>query len=195
MSRKIEILETARKLFNESNTQAVTTNHIAKEMCISPGNLHYHYSNREEIIRLLYTKMREEMTLSIDDLPKTLNELEEHQKILIGIQWEYRFFFREMLFLFSRDSLLEKQYILDNVAHRGRIKHTMESFISSGELDIKEDALLEYMVDSILMSWQFYSSYMQTLGRPLSCKSAEEAVQYTSNAMLPFKKPIVNKEN
>ena len=91
-----------------------------------------------------------------------------------------------MLFLFSRDSILEKQYIADNIAHRGRIKHTMQGFVASGELDIEDDNLLEYMIDSILMSWQFYTSYMQTLGRPISCKSAEEAVQYTSNAMKPF---------
>ncbi len=186
MSRKKEILETARKLFNESNTQAVTTNHIAKEMGISPGNLHYHYKNREEIVRLLYTKMREEMTLSIDELPKTLKELKEHQKILIGIQWKYRFFFREILFLFSRDSILEKQYIVDNIAHRGRIKHTMQGFVASGELDIQDENLLEYLIDSILMSWQFYTSFMQTLGKSLSKKSAEAAVQYTTNAMLPY---------
>jgi len=192
MSRKLEILETARTLFNESNTQAVTTNHIAKAMGISPGNLHYHYSNREEIIRLLYTQMREEMTLSIEELPRTLASLNEHQKILIGIQWEYRFFFRELLFLLSRDEVLQKRYIEDNVVHRSRIKITMESFIVNGELDIQDNALLEYMVDSILMSWQFYTSYMQTLGRPLSLKSAEEAVEYTSNAMIPFK---IKKDN
>ena len=190
MSRKIEILETARKLFNESNTQAVTTNHIAKAMGISPGNLHYHYKNREEIIRLLYTQMREKMTLSIEELPRTLDALGEHQKSLIGVQWEYRFFFREILFLFSRDKELEKTYIVDNIAHRSRIMMTMESFIDNGELEIKDEALLEYMVDSILMSWQFYTSYMQTLGKPISRQSAEEAVRYTSNAMMPFRKDV-----
>ena len=194
MSRKLDILETARKLFNESNTQAVTTNHMAKAMGISPGNLHYHYKNREEIIRLLYTQMREKMTLSIDKLPKTLDELNEHQKTLIGIQWEYRFFFREILFLFSRDSELEKIYIIDNVAHRSRIKMTMESFVRSGELEIRDEGLLEYMVDSILMSWQFYTSYMQTLGKPISRKSAEEAVQYTSNAMIPFRTQLTKEK-
>jgi len=187
MSRKLEILENARRLFNETNTQAVTTNHIAKAMGISPGNLHYHYKNREEIIRLLYANMRKEMTLSIEELPQTLDELSKHQKILIGIQWEYRFFFREILFLFSRDSELQRQYIEDNTAHRSRIKLVMQSFVKSGELDIKEQDLLEYMVDSILMSWQFYTSYMQTLGKPLSRKSAEETLQYTTNAMIPFK--------
>ena len=187
MLRKIEILETARRLFNESNTQAVTTNHIAKAMEISPGNLHYHYKNREEIIRLLYRQMREEMTLSIEELPKTLDELSEHQKMLIGIQWEYRFFFREMLFLFSRDEILKEQYIRDNVAHRSRIHFTMVHFVETGELDIKDDDTLEYVTDAILMSWQFYTSLMETLGRPLSRESAEEAVQYTSNAMKPYK--------
>lgn len=187
MSRKLEILETARKLFNESNTQSVTTNHIAKEMGISPGNLHYHYSNREEIIRLLYSQMREEMTLSINELPTTLSELSEHQKILIGIQWEYRFFFREMLFLFSRDVMLKEQYIKDNVAHRSRIHFTMVRFVENGELNITDDAILDYVTDAILMSWQFYTSLMETLGRPLSRESAEEAVQYTSNAMKPYK--------
>ena len=192
MSRKLEILETARKLFNENNTQAVTTNHIAKAMGISPGNLHYHYSNREEIIRLLYKEMRAKMTLSINELPKTLIELNIHQKVLIGIQWEYRFFFREILFLFSRDEVLKKQYIQDNVAHRGRIKHTIKGFVENGELNITDDTTLEYVTDAVLMSWQFYTSHMQTLGKPLSKKNAEEAVKYTSNAMLPF---TVKKEN
>ncbi len=186
MSRKLDILETARKLFNEQNTQAVTTNHIAKAMGISPGNLHYHYKNREEIIRLLYLQMREKMTLSIDELPKSLAALKEHQKILIGIQWEYRFFFREILFLFSRDAILQAQYIEDNKAHRARIKMTMENFIENGELEIESAELLEYVVDSILISWQFYTSYMQTLGKPLSEKSAQEAVRYTSDVMKPF---------
>ena len=188
MSRKEEILTTARRLFNESNTQAVTTNHIAKEMGISPGNLHYHYKNREEIIRILYAKMREEMTLSIEELPQTLEALSEHQKVLIGIQYDYRFFFREILFLFSRDPALKKQYIADNIAHRSRIKVSMEIFIENGELEINDNALLEYLVDAILMSWQFYTSYMQTLGKALSRESAEEAVQYTRNAMIPFHK-------
>jgi len=69
MRRKIEILETARELFNQNNTQTATTNHIAKAMGISPGNLHYHYKNREE------------MSLSMDALPKTIQELNEHEKV------------------------------------------------------------------------------------------------------------------
>ena len=187
MLRKLEILESARILFNESNPQAITTNHIAKAMGISVGNLHYHYSNREEIIRLLYQKMREEMTLSIEALPTILEELQEHQKSLIAIQWKYRFFFREILFLFARDSILKSSYIKDTIAHRSRIRLSILLFIENKELAIEEEETIDYVVDAILMSWQFYSSLMETLGRPLSQKSAEEALEYTSHAMKPYK--------
>jgi AcrR family transcriptional regulator len=183
MSRKLDILETALKLFNESNTQTATTNHIAKAMGISPGNLHYHYKNREEIIRKLYIQLREEMSLPIAELPKTIEALNEHEKLLIEVQWKYRFFFRELLFLFSRDEELQKIYIADNLAHRGRIKIVMENLIVNNELQIEDEEALEYLVDSILMSWQFYTSYMYTLGRCLDAKGVEEVIAYTTNAM------------
>lgn len=186
MKTKEKILVTALRLFNEGNTQTATTNHIAKAMGISPGNLHYHYKNREEIIRLLYRQMRKKMTLKIDELPKTLAELNEHQKLLIEVQWEYRFFFKEILFLFSRDEGLQGTYIADNIAHRSRIKIVMENLIAQGELEILYDNTIEYLVDSILLSWQFYTSYMLTLGREVDVKSAEELIGFTDNTLRPF---------
>ena len=188
MSRKLVILETALKLFNESNTQTATTNHIAKAMGISPGNLHYHYKNREEIIRKLYLQLHEEMSLPIDELPKTIEALNEHEKLLIEVQWKYRFFFRELLFLFSRDEELKKMYIADNLAHRGRIKIVMQNLMLNNELQIDDDNALEHLVDSILMSWQFYTSYMFTLGRCLDAKGVEEVIAYTNNAMRQYMK-------
>lgn len=159
MSRKEAVLETARKLFNETCTQSSTTNHIAKAMGISPGNLHYHYKNREEIVRLLYIQMRKEMTLSVDELPKSIAALHEHEKLLMQIQWKYRFFFKEMLSLFTRDPELEDLYIKDNIAHRRRIRQIMNNLILSKELTITDEEDIDYLVDSITISWQFYSSF------------------------------------
>ena len=183
MKRKETILESARELFNNSNTQAITTNHIAKAMGISPGNLHYHYKNREEIIYKLYIKLRIELSLDIEELPKTIKELQEHEKVLIKIQWKYRFFFRELLFLFSRDNTLQEQYIKDNLAHRNRIKIVMKNLVANDELDIPDEKALEYIVDSILMSWQFYTSYIFTLGKTLDIQDIDEVIAYTTNAM------------
>jgi len=99
-----------------------------------------------------------------------------------------RFFFRELLFLFSRDEELKKMYIADNIAHRNRIKMVMKNLVENNELQIDDENSLEYLVDSILMSWQFYTSYMYTLGRCLDAKGVEEVIAYTNNAMKIYKK-------
>lgn len=187
MSRKEDILETARKLFNESNTQAVTTNHIAKAMGISPGNLHYHYANREEIIRVLYEQLRDEARLEVEELPKDIYTLNAHETLLIKIQWKYRFFFRELLFLFARDEKLKTMYVADNVAHRSRIKKVMQNLIDHDELQVPNVQALEHLVDSILMAWQFYVSYMYTLGQCLDEKAIKEVIKYTNQSMQPFR--------
>ena len=77
---KTRILKTAIQLFNEKGSQQITTNHIAQEMGISPGNLYYHYQNKEEIIREIFTLMASDMDgtwdisepLSIIDLKSSM---------------------------------------------------------------------------------------------------------------------------
>ena len=47
------ILEASILLFNEMGVVAITTNHIADNLKISPGNLYFHFRNKEEIVREL----------------------------------------------------------------------------------------------------------------------------------------------
>ncbi len=186
MSRKEAILEAARELFNETGTQSATTNHIAKAMGISPGNLHYHYKNREEIVRLLYIKMREETTPPIELLPKCIADLHEHEKVLIEIRWKYRFFFKEMLSLFARDAELEDLYIKDNIRHRRRIRQVMNNLIINKEITITDEEDIDFLVDSISLAWQFYSSFLHTIGEELNASSVHDVIKYTTAAMRPY---------
>ncbi len=186
MSTKEKILDTALALFNTVNTQAATTNHIAKAMGISPGNLHYHYRNREEIIQKLYEQMLTESTLLVQDLPKNIVELFEHQKVMSRILWKYRFFHRELLFLLSRDPVLKERYIKDNVAHRERIRITFGNLAAHGDLNIPYDNILDQLTDTILLVLEFWNPMVETLGRAIDERCFEDATTHIRGAMRPY---------
>jgi len=57
MHTRERIIEMAIRLFNEQGTGAVSTNHIAGALEMSPGNLYYHFRNKEEIIRAILERM------------------------------------------------------------------------------------------------------------------------------------------
>lgn len=50
------VLSSALELFNEGGTAAVSTNHVAAQAGISPGNLYYWFGDKDEIIRELYAQ-------------------------------------------------------------------------------------------------------------------------------------------
>ncbi|MDP1775780.1 MAG: TetR/AcrR family transcriptional regulator, partial [Moraxellaceae bacterium] len=62
MKTRDRILLKSLALFNEQGERAVTTNHIAAELGISPGNLYYHFANKESIIFGLFLRYSDEMT-------------------------------------------------------------------------------------------------------------------------------------
>ena len=101
------ILDASIELFNTSGTIAVTTNHIARHLKISPGNLYFHFADREEIVRELFKGLREETYRVWDgaghDPLSFLNESFE-------VFWRYRFFHREMYHLRRQDPLLAKEW-------------------------------------------------------------------------------------
>lgn len=186
MRTKDKILITALALFNEGNTQAATTNHIAKAMGISPGNLHYHYKNREEIVLKLYEQMSHKTKLPLPDLPSSMLTLYEHFNHLANIYWEYRFFHKELLFLLSRNEKLKEVYTKDNLAHRERIKISTKQLIKNGYLKLEDEKALEHLVDTILLTTQFWISFLTTLDSKINEKNVAELFTHLKYTFKPY---------
>jgi AcrR family transcriptional regulator len=105
------ILETACKLFNEHGTAAISTKRIAKEMGISPGNLYYHFKNKEDIILTLFDQDKNsyigDWTNShIPPLQRFWNITKE----VVMLWQDCRFFKKEMVTLAENDPRLKEGY-------------------------------------------------------------------------------------
>ena len=70
----MRIIETSLQLFNEQGERNISTNHIANHMGISPGNLYYHFANKDEIIVQLFKRYGNELLayFSQNKLPESV---------------------------------------------------------------------------------------------------------------------------
>ena len=114
MKTKDRIIKTAIKLFNDHGTKAITTNHIAKKLQISPGNLYYHFKNKFDIIRSISDKFHIELKSVFKIKIKTINDFRNNiisiYNCFFRIQKSYQFLFIEDVYLSSQDNILLKNY-------------------------------------------------------------------------------------
>lgn len=136
------ILDTAVRLFNEAGTAAVSTNHIAAALGISPGNLYYHYRHKDAIIRAIFSRMAaawsQVFTLPTEH-PPTVADLQRVLHDNFAILWEYRFYYRELPTLMRHDPLLREQY---QIVRRQGLTNTEELIRRFGRarvLDLPDD--------------------------------------------------------
>lgn len=112
LKTKQKILISSLKLFNEKGASFVTTNYIAEKMEISPGNLYYHYRNKEEIIRSIWLEMTERMDVIWHGLMHCEPEegMSDFFINVFDLFYNYRFFWIELSVLLSRDAILSDYY-------------------------------------------------------------------------------------
>jgi AcrR family transcriptional regulator len=113
LKTKDRILQISLQLFNERGERSVTTNHIAAELGISPGNLYYHFRNKHEIIKeLMYQYQVETLDmLSLpEDRPLTTNDKINYFQVLSGQLWSYRFIHRDVYHLVDNNEDFKKIY-------------------------------------------------------------------------------------
>lgn len=107
------ILETALALFNRFGEPHITTADIAGEMEISPGNLYYHFRNKDQIIAELFAAFERQLdglfalpesrAASVEDLWLLLH-------LLFEAMWDHRFLFRDLDEILSRNGKLASRF-------------------------------------------------------------------------------------
>ena len=114
MKTNDKIIATAIDLFNIHGTKAISTNHIAKEMGISPGNLYYHFGSKNDIIRSISDNFSNELgsvlKIQLDTISDFSSNLTSLFNRFFKIQQSYQFLFLEGVHLTKQDSRLLDNY-------------------------------------------------------------------------------------
>ena len=146
MKTRDRILDKSRDLFNEQGTRNVSTNHVAKALTMSPGNLYFHFHNKEEIVRELFLRMTRETRelLLTDHSPESLTR--KH----LELAWKYRFLHREMYDLRRRDQELTRVWKMHLMMLKKRL-HVLLRRWSEENLSISNSVNSEAFFEVFLM--------------------------------------------
>lgn len=110
---KERILETSLVLFNDFGEPNVTTQLISDEMGISPGNLYYHFRSKDQIIETLFADFERKIDEILAVPARRVPDVEDVWLLLHLIFeriWEYRFLYRDINELLSRNRILETHF-------------------------------------------------------------------------------------
>jgi AcrR family transcriptional regulator len=107
------IVQCSLELFNQLGERSVSTNHIAAHMEISPGNLYYHFPNKQAIIAELFSEYETLVNTFLRPPKGRQASVEDKRYYLLEIldgMWRYRFLHRDLEHLLDADPELAARY-------------------------------------------------------------------------------------
>ncbi|MBX9870302.1 MAG: TetR/AcrR family transcriptional regulator [Burkholderiaceae bacterium] len=175
------ILELSLRLFNEFGEPNITTTVIAEEMRISPGNLYYHFRNKDDIVNSIFTLYEAEINRKIafpEGRKANIQDIWTYLHLTFEIVWRYRFFYRDLNDLLSRNRKLEidfKQILSHKIKVATELCLGLRADGQFEASDIEIDALATNMV-VVVTYWLSYEyvrnprkySELQTMSESLA---------------------------
>ncbi len=188
---KNRILETAIELFNAQGTKTVTTNHIAAALGISPGNLYYHFRNKEEIIRAIFTQMHEVALHDYREInaergPGNALSMEETFLMIQRFNWRYRFFKRELAALVQSDPELKQQFVVSHHQNLAIVRTAIELSIEQGFLRDIPLPQRDLLAEQVWMMALFWLNYLEVGGEEVTEEALQRGNDILRNMMLPY---------
>ncbi|QFT08569.1 TetR/AcrR family transcriptional regulator [Vibrio sp. THAF190c] len=190
MKTRDKIVYAALELFNEHGERSITTNHIAEHIEISPGNLYYHFRNKQEIVRDIFTLYSVELLerfTPIQGQQESLTLLKHYLDSIFTLMWKYRFFYANLPEILSRDEQLHNDYMAVQERLQSNLIAIMRAFVDLNLLKASEDEM-KSMVTSlhlIASSWLAYQSAMSP-----RTQITEQVVHQGMLQMIAVVKPI-----
>lgn len=158
LSTKEKIIAKSLEMFNVQGVENVTTRHIAKELGISQGNLHYHYPNKDKILEALFNNLK--VAFKAAERFNGNNPLDQEQMLLsmtenFKIMQSYRLFFQQNEVIWRRIPDIKAAMIFLFKTKREEIHSLIELYQKEGKFraDISTKQI-EFLTDQFIFSIQ-----------------------------------------
>ncbi len=188
MNTKERIIQSSIALFNEHGERAITTNHIAAHLGMSPGNLYYHFKNKNDIIRHIFagyaTHLAESFT-PIEEGQSTLTQLEGYLDGLASLMSRYHFFYDNLGDILGRDATLKEQYITMQTRLFEQVYSVIEGMHHADIIEVAQEDItqLVHMLKLMVSAWTPYIKSQTSEG----VISQEAVYQGIVNVVMLFK--------
>lgn len=188
------ILEVTLDLFNRFGEPNVSTTLISAELNISPGNLYYHYPAKDELINSLFDRYRAALTELLDaaDGVRDVEDAWFFLHTLFELIWQYRFLYRDLNDLLSKNRRLETQFQVVLQDKAGAIRALLDGMRRSGAVTI-DARELEPTATSMVVVLTYWLSfeYVRDPRRALEPEGAQHALLRGAHHLLHLLVPYL----
>jgi AcrR family transcriptional regulator len=165
MKTRDKIIFAALELFNEKGERNITTNHIAAHIDISPGNLYYHFRNKQEIVREIFDGYLAELLERfppVETGEDSLVILKRYLDSVFNLMWKYRFFYANLPEILQRDPILHERYLDVQEKLQKNLQGIFRSFIELNLIEIPEEEIKPVITSMhlVVSAWLGYQSAM-----------------------------------
>lgn len=190
MKTRDRIRLTSLELFNLCGEPNVTTIDIANEMDISPGNLYYHFRNKDEIIGELFLQFEASMLEVLQSPQEEGLEIMDYWMYIHMIFekiWEFRFLYRDLASILERNEKLQKRFnrILDRKADSYRL--IIANMRDAGLMEI-DDRQMDTLATNVVIMGTYWMNYQQirNLGDNPELEDLGNGVYQVMSLIAPF---------
>ena len=184
------ILEASPRRCHEPGEPNGTTTVAADDPNISPGNLYYHFHSKDEIVNALFAEFEREIEETLAAPARRAPNVEDmwlFLHLLFEAIWKYRFLYRDLDDLLSRNRLLEVHF-KQILAHKVKTAAALcEGLVATGEMQASRGELQALATNmAVIATYWLPFEYARDPRRRDAVSGLGRGVYQVMSMMAPF---------